>query len=135
MDTGAELRGLDNNHLYALHALLTERTVTGAADRLERTQPTLSAALARLRRLFRDELLTRVGNHYQLTPFAEQLLPLVSVAVAAVERVFAARSQFDPAGSDREFTVLRLRNQRRGGGGGGGGVRLCAPPGRPAPPP
>ncbi|MBU3064788.1 LysR family transcriptional regulator [Nocardia sp. NEAU-G5] len=106
MDAGEELRGLDNNHLYALHALLVERTVTGAAARLERTQPTLSAALARLRRLFGDELLTRVGNHYRLTPFAEQLLPLVSVAVAAVERVFAARSQFDPAGSDRVFTVV-----------------------------
>ncbi|WP_370940535.1 hypothetical protein [Amycolatopsis sp. cg13] len=48
----------------------------------------MSAALAKLRRHFGDELLTRVGNHYQLTPFAEQLRPWVSVAV---ERVFSAQ--------------------------------------------
>ncbi|WP_116201327.1 LysR family transcriptional regulator [Amycolatopsis circi] len=106
MPLGNRLHGLDNNHLYALHGLLTERTVTGAAARLARTQPTLSAALAKLRRHFGDELLTRVGNHYQLTPFAEQLQPLASVAVAAVERVFSAQSEFDPAGSDRVFTIV-----------------------------
>ncbi|WP_336160600.1 LysR family transcriptional regulator [Amycolatopsis sp. VC5-11] len=102
----AELHSLDNNHLHALHALLTERTVTGAAHRLGRTQPTLSVALARLRRHFSDDLLTRVGNHYQLTPFAEQLRPLVSVAVAAVARVFSAEPEFDPANSSRVFTIV-----------------------------
>ncbi|MBU3864982.1 LysR family transcriptional regulator [Streptomyces sp. 4503] len=102
----AHLHGLDIGHIHALYGLLSERSVTGAAQRLGRTQPTLSAALARLRRHFSDELLTRVGNHYQLTPFAEQLRPLVAVAVSAVERVFAAQSEFDPATSDRVFTVV-----------------------------
>ncbi|WP_020498726.1 LysR family transcriptional regulator [Sciscionella marina] len=102
----ANLHSLDNNHLHALHALLTERTVTGAAQRLGRTQPTLSAVLARLRRHFSDDLLTRSGNHYQLTPFAAQLLPLTNVAVVAVERVFSAESSFDPAGSERVFTIV-----------------------------
>ncbi|MEU5093083.1 LysR family transcriptional regulator [Streptomyces sp. NPDC021356] len=106
MSAGIRLRGLDNNHLYALYGLLTERSVTGAAIRLSRTQPTLSAALARLRRHFGDELLTRVGNHYELTPFANRLQPLVSVAISAVERVFSAQSEFDPAGSDRVFTIV-----------------------------
>jgi len=94
---GDGLSSLDNNHLHALHALLTERTVTGAAVRLGRTQPTLSASLARLRRHFSDD---------QLTPFAEQLRPLASTAVAAVERVFSAQSEFDPANSNREFTIV-----------------------------
>ncbi|MET8143774.1 LysR family transcriptional regulator [Sphaerisporangium sp. NPDC005288] len=102
----AHPHGLDNVHLQALHALLTERTVTGAALRLGRTQPTLSAALARLRRHFHDELLTRVGNHYELTPFARHLCPLAAVAVSAVDRVFSAQAEFDPARSGRTFTVV-----------------------------
>ncbi|MFC4535987.1 LysR family transcriptional regulator [Sphaerisporangium dianthi] len=102
----AYTHGLDTVHLQALHALLVERTVTGAALRLGRTQPTLSAALARLRRHFRDDLLTRVGNHYELTPFAQQLCPLAAVAVAAVERVFSAQAGFDPARSGRTFSIV-----------------------------
>ncbi|WP_218670884.1 LysR family transcriptional regulator [Microbispora sp. GKU 823] len=104
----AELRlsGLDLPQLHALHALLTERSVTGAAARLGRSQPTLSGSLARLRRHFGDELLTRSGNHYALTRFAEQLRPLTTIAVAAVERVFGAEAEFDPRQTRREFTVV-----------------------------
>lgn len=100
------LSGLDLPQLHALHALLTERSVTGAAARLGRSQPTLSSSLARLRRHFGDELLTRSGNHYVLTRFAEQLHPLTTVAVAAVERVFGAEAQFDPGRTRREFTIV-----------------------------
>lgn len=105
-ESADSLRSLDLPQLQALHALLAERSVTGAAKRLGRTQPTLSTALARLRRHFGDELLTRNGNHYGLTPFAEHLRPLTSSAVTAVERVFAARSEFVPATSDRTFTLM-----------------------------
>jgi DNA-binding transcriptional LysR family regulator len=107
-DGAAQLRlsGLDLPQLHALHALLTERSVTGAASRLGRSQPTLSSSLARLRRHFGDELLTRAGNHYVLTRFAEQLHPLTTVAVTAVERVFGAEAQFDPARTRRQFTIV-----------------------------
>ncbi|MEN4474392.1 LysR family transcriptional regulator [Mycolicibacterium cosmeticum] len=102
----AALSGLDLPQLYALHALLTERSVSGAALRLGRSQPTLSSSLARLRKHFGDALLTRSGNHYVLTHFAEQLVPLTSVAIAAVERVFGAEAEFDPAQTRREFTIV-----------------------------
>lgn len=100
------LSDLDLPQLYALHTLLTERSVSGAAARLGRSQPTLSNSLARLRRHFGDVLLTRSGNHYALTHFAQQLLPLTSVAIAAVERVFGAEAEFDPARTRREFTIV-----------------------------
>ena len=58
---------LDLNLLVPLDALLQERSVTRAAERLGLSQPTVSAALARLRRHFGDELLARVGNAYELT--------------------------------------------------------------------
>ncbi|MGW5116045.1 LysR family transcriptional regulator [Streptomyces noursei] len=98
--------GPESTQLQALHVLLAERSVTGAAARLGRSQPTLSSALARLRRHFGDELLTRSGNHYRLTRFAEQLRPLTGTAVAAVDRVFAAQAEFAPATSRRTFSVV-----------------------------
>jgi len=97
---------LDLNLLVTLDALLQERNVTRAAARIGVTQPTVSAALARLRRHFGDPLLIRVGNRYELTPLAAQLRRQTGIALDGVERVFAAQPGFDPAGSDREFTVM-----------------------------
>ena len=101
-----KLANLDLNLLVSLDALLEERSVSRAAARLGLSQPSLSASLARLRRHFRDELLDRVGNHYELTPLAAQLSEQVSSALAAVARVFASEPDFDPATAEREFTVL-----------------------------
>ena len=67
------LASLDLNLLVSLDALLQERSVTRAAARMGLSQPALSASLARLRRHFGDELLSRVGNEYRLTPLAVQL--------------------------------------------------------------
>src|SRR6476469_4673095 len=107
VDTGAgNLASLDLNLLVSLDALLQERSVTKAAARMGLSQPALSASLARLRRHFGDELLTRVGNDYRLTPLAVQLTELVRIALAGAERVFAAQPTFDPASSTREFVVL-----------------------------
>src|SRR5687767_10165244 len=70
------------------------------------SQPALSASLARLRRHFGDELLSRSGNEYRLTPLAVQLRDLARLALSGVERVFAAQTEFDPASSTREFSLL-----------------------------
>src|SRR3954453_4451067 len=104
VDTGAvNLASLDLNLLVSLDALLQERSVTRAAARMGLSQPALSASLARLRRHFGDELLTRVGNEYRLTPLAVQLRELARLALSGVERVFTAQPAFDPASSAREF--------------------------------
>ncbi|RFU21485.1 LysR family transcriptional regulator [Geodermatophilus marinus] len=100
------LANLDLNLLVSLDALLEQRSVTRAAQQLGLSQPALSASLARLRRHFGDELLSRVGNNYRLTPLAAQLRPRVRVALDGVERVFTAQPEFDPAESTREFSVL-----------------------------
>jgi DNA-binding transcriptional LysR family regulator len=106
-DTGAvNLASLDLNLLVSLDALLQERSVTRAAARMGLSQPALSASLARLRRHFGDELLTRVGNEYRLTPLAVQLRDLARLALGGVERVFTAQTEFDPASSTREFSML-----------------------------
>ena len=100
------LASLDLNLLVSLDALLQQRSVTRAAAQMGLSQPALSASLARLRRHFDDELLTRVGNEYRLTPLAVQLKELARIAVTGVERVFTAQPEFDPGSSTREFTLL-----------------------------
>ena len=99
------LSRVDLNLLIALDTLLRERSVTQAASRLGLSQPALSASLARLRRYFDDELLTRVGNKYELTPLAVALLERTTVALAATAEVFTAPADFDPATAEREFEL------------------------------
>jgi DNA-binding transcriptional LysR family regulator len=102
----AHLANLDLNLMVALRELLRERNVTRAAERLGITQPAASAALSRLRRHFGDELLVRDRNGYLLTALASQLAEQVEAVCAASERLFAASSHFDPATSEREFTLV-----------------------------
>jgi DNA-binding transcriptional LysR family regulator len=102
----AHLANLDLNLLVALRELLRERNVTRAAECLGVTQPAASAALARLRRHFGDELLARDRGCYELTALAEQLSEQVEAVCAASERLFAASTHFDPATSEREFTLV-----------------------------
>lgn len=100
------LANLDLNLLVALRELTRERSVTRAAQRLGVTQPAASAALSRLRRHFGDELLIREHGEYVLTSLGEQLAEQVEVVCTAAERLFAASSDFDPATSEREFTLV-----------------------------
>lgn len=101
----ARLRRLDLNLLHSLDSLLRERNVSRAATAVGVSQPVMSAALARLRRHFDDELLVRRGNTYELTSLAKQLGPGVTDALRAVDRVIAARTSFDPT-VEHEFTVV-----------------------------
>jgi DNA-binding transcriptional LysR family regulator len=99
------LGGTDLNLLVPLKVLLEEGNVTRAGQRLELSQPAMSAALARLRRRFDDELLVRAGRDYELTPFARDLLPEVQHAVRLMGRALQLEEEFDPATSTRSFRM------------------------------
>ena len=101
----ASLTNLDLNLLVALDALLQQRGVSRAARQLGLSQPSLSGSLARLRRHFDDDLLSRVGNEYRLTPLALRLKPRVRAALDGIERIFYVEPDFDPRQSTREFTI------------------------------
>jgi len=96
----------DLNLISALNALLSERNVTRAAERLNVTQPTMSGMLQRLRAQFDDELLVRNGREMELTPFAASLLEPVREALRGVELLLQAEPVFDPATSTREFALM-----------------------------
>lgn len=102
-----DLRSLDLNLLVALDALLTERHVTRAGARVGLTQPAMSNALARLRRIVRDDLLVRTATGMQLTTQAEMLREPVRLVLRQIERVFEGGARFDPQRAKVTF-ALRL---------------------------
>lgn len=98
-------KGLDLNLLFALQILLEERSVSRAADRLNVSQPAMSAALARMREYFGDELLVPVGRQMVPTAHAESLRPLVAQMLGKAEELISISSSFDPKSSRRRFRV------------------------------
>ena len=101
MDLGA----FDLNSLTALRALLEEGNLTHAGARVGMAQPAMSQVLGRYRRHFDDDLLVRVGRGYELTPLARDILPNVQEAVRRLRETLRVGDEFDPAQSDRTFTV------------------------------
>jgi len=99
------LAQLDLNLLVALRALLAERHVTRAAKSVGLTQPAMSHALARLRKVTRDPLLVRTPRGMQPTPRAEAMREPLERALADLAGVLAGPPGFDPATSTRRFTV------------------------------
>ena len=91
-----DIRRIDLNLLVALDALLEEQSVTRAADRLALTQPTVSAMLARLRKLFGDPLFVRTQRGILPTPRAAALAPVLKQWLAEA-RGLIADAGFDPA--------------------------------------
>lgn len=97
---------LDLNQLASLDALLGERSVSRAAERVHLSQPALSASLARLRAFFGDPLLVQTGRLLRLTPFAESLVEPVRDLLLQVQTLARRRPEVDPALIDREVTLV-----------------------------
>lgn len=98
------LASVNLNLLVPLLALLEERSVTRAAERIGLSQPAMSHALGRMRRLFGDDLLVRQGNSVTLTPRALELTgPLRAVLQQAANVVDFPG--FVPATDRRVITV------------------------------
>lgn len=100
------LEKLDLNLLIALDALLQERGVSLAADRLNLSQSAASGALARLREYFRDDLLVLNGRSMALTPRAEKLVDPVRSVLDQIRATIIVADPFDPATSDRTLTIM-----------------------------
>lgn len=98
-------KGLDLNLLVALDALLEERSVTAAAERMHLSQPAMSSALGRLRRYLGDDILVPFGKRMMPTVHAEQLHRSVRALLLQVEQVLSLSTVFDPAVSQRQFRL------------------------------
>jgi DNA-binding transcriptional LysR family regulator len=99
------LNKFDLNLLIALDALLQEKNVTRAAERVFVSQPAMSAALQKLRDYFSDPLLIRVGRDMGLTPRGLSLVGPVRDALLHVQATLGTQPSFDPATVERTFSV------------------------------
>lgn len=95
----------DLNLLPTFIALMEERNVTRAAERLGMTQPALSNALNRLRVMLRDPLFIRERYGMQPTEKAQELAPVIAAALATLDDIVLGQQEFDPAQADRLFTI------------------------------
>ena len=100
-----DLHLFDLNLLVALDALLTERNVTRAGNRLNLSQSAMSGALARLRHHFRDELLVPVGRRMMLTPVADGLVAPVRDILLKVRGTLGSKPRFEAATAARHLSL------------------------------
>lgn len=100
-----DLGRLDLNLLVALEALLEERSVSRAAERLYVTQSAMSKTLGRLRELFDDQLFVRRGSGMVPTPRAEQLGARLPEVLQAVQGMIQPL-QFEPLAYEGQMNLL-----------------------------
>ena len=99
-----KLSRLDLNLLVSLQALLEEKSVTRAAERLFITQPAMSRVLQRLRYQLDDPLFTRTGNELVPTPKARNLQARLPRLLDGILEM-VSEGEFDPATYVGEITI------------------------------
>lgn len=99
------LAAVDLNLLTAFEALLEERNVTRAGQRIGLAQPSMSSALTRLRALFDDELFIRTAAGMQPTARALALARPIGEALARIRETLAPDTAFDPTTTRRRLTI------------------------------
>src|SRR5258707_13756782 len=97
------MRNIDLNLLVTLDALISERSVSRAANRLGLTQAAVSHALRRLRDLFGDDLLMRSAGGLDLTARAIQLAEKLPVVLWQNQSKGKHPGRFHPAKSHSNF--------------------------------
>ena len=100
------LNRLDLNQLICLDALLAEKNVSRAAERVNLSQPAMSSALARLRDYFDDPLLMRIGRSMMVTTFATTLIEPLRDVLLQAQALAARRPENDPAKIQRDLTLV-----------------------------
>lgn len=95
----------DLNLLVAFDALVAEGNVTRAAERVGLTQPAMSHALGRLRKLVGDPLFVRTPQGMVPTPRAVELVDPIRRALGEIDRALHQAPRFDPREARRPFTL------------------------------
>lgn len=96
----------DISLLRVFHAIMEERNVTAAAQRLGQSQSTVSAALSRLREALGDELFLRARYGVEPTEKALEIAPDIAAGLERLEQAFRSAEPFDPARTTRRFRLL-----------------------------
>jgi DNA-binding transcriptional LysR family regulator len=100
-----DLKDIDLNLLVVFSRLLNERSVSKVALGLGLSQPTVSNALARLRKLTGDALFLRTTRGMEPTPYALRLAEPIERSLAEIHAAMNEQSSFDPATAKRAFRI------------------------------
>jgi DNA-binding transcriptional LysR family regulator len=92
--------------LRILGTLLQERSITRTAELMQTSQPAISKVLKHLRAQFDDPLFIRNGHAMQPTARALDISARLQHLLRAADDLRAAGNAFDPARSDRRFSLL-----------------------------
>lgn len=98
------LRRHNLNLLPILRELLRSCSVARTAEAVGLSQSAVSAALARLREIYGDELLVMVGRRLELTEKGQQLVEQTERACLEIETLLRP-SEFDPSSETRRFVL------------------------------
>src|SRR5258705_8652118 len=97
---------LSLRELRVLNELLQQRSITRTAEVMETPQPAVSKMLRSLRAQFSDPLFVRNGQAMQPTAKFLDIADRLRVLLTAADGLRSAATEFDPAGSDRLFSLL-----------------------------
>jgi DNA-binding transcriptional LysR family regulator len=100
-----DISRMDLNLLFVFEAVMQERSVTRAAQRLNVSQSTISHALNRLRTVLKDELFIRGSGEMRPTPRAVALSTAVIPTLTHI-RAALAPTEFNPAKAQRTFQIV-----------------------------
>jgi DNA-binding transcriptional LysR family regulator len=95
---------MDLNLLVVFDAIMRDRSVTRAGQRLGLSQPAVSHALTRLRHMLKDELFVRSPRGMIPTPHAEQLATPIRIALEGLQHSLEP-IQFEPAKATATFRI------------------------------
>jgi DNA-binding transcriptional LysR family regulator len=98
------MRPQELNLLMVFDAIMTERSITRAANRLSMTQPAVSNAVSRMRVAWKDELFVKDGRNIQPTLHAQNLWNQVRAPLLSLTEAVDPKS-FNPATAKRTFRV------------------------------
>ncbi|MEQ5837218.1 LysR family transcriptional regulator [Marinobacter sp. NFXS9] len=90
--------------LYVFDAIMTEGSITRAAERLSMTQPAVSNTLSRMRQVWNDPLFIKKGRNIEPTSYALSLWNQVRGPMYELSNAVEA-THFEPAESKREFRI------------------------------
>jgi DNA-binding transcriptional LysR family regulator len=97
---------LDLNLLFALDVLLTEKSITRTARKLNLSQSATSSILARLRDYFDDPILVQVGRSMVPSELAIMLHQPVRKLLLEIQSTLEIRPQFVAAAASRHFRIV-----------------------------
>lgn len=98
------MRPQELNLLMIFDAIMTERSITRAADRLAMTQPAVSNAVSRMRTAWKDELFVKDGRNIQPTLHAQNLWSQIREPLVALSDA-VDRKDFNPETAKRTFRI------------------------------